>query len=401
MPHRLLVNSLLALATALASDALLAQVGRRTIPSWRNERLERAARISHPVYNHGLAPLASFVHAYGDVRAPYFTNSLGFRDSALRQVELASPRRRILVIGDSFTEGVGVPYEATFVGRIAETATLDNIDMLNAAVVSYAPSIYYRKIRYYIEHVGLQVSGVVVFIDLSDIEDELYLYEMDGRENVISRSPDNPAWLSRFKFFLYDNSVLSRLYWLTKESLTEKRRRESQGRIGSVTGVGRACWTIDTDLFERVGKPGLDKSRQYMDRLAVFLSARGIPLTVAVYPWPDQVLARDINSKHVRFWRAWAELNHACFVDLFPVFIDARDPAAVITEDFIPFDVHFSRAGHARLAKAFLDATRVHSLPGTPPDPQGDTPSQRPVLAASALTGVSNSNHPGCAVLSR
>jgi len=399
--HRLLVNGLLALATALASDAILAQVGRRTISSWRNERLERAARISHPVYHHGLAPLASFVHAYGDARAPYFTDSLGFRDSAPRNVELAARRRRILVIGDSFTEGVGVPYEATFVGRIVNAATRENTDVLNAAVVSYAPSIYYRKVRYYIEQVGLQVSAVVVFIDLSDIEDELYLYEMDGQENVISRSPENPTWLPRFKFFLYDNSVLSRLYWLTKESLTEKRRRETKGRIGSVTGVRRACWPIETDLHERVGKPGLDKSRQYMDRLATFLSARGIPLTVAVYPWPDQVLARDINSKHVRFWRAWAEVNKACFVDLFPAFIDARDPATVITEDFIPFDVHFSRAGHARLADAFLDASRGRGLPGTTPDHQTDTPSQRPVLSAADLYGVSNSSGPGCAVLPR
>jgi hypothetical protein len=45
-----------------------------------------------------------------------FTDSLGFKDASRRAVP---DRRRILFIGDSFTEGVGLPYEQTFVGLFA------------------------------------------------------------------------------------------------------------------------------------------------------------------------------------------------------------------------------------------------------------------------------------------
>ena len=46
------------------------------------------------------------------------TNSLGFRDRTNRQIPLQSEKKRLVFIGDSFTEGQGLNYEKTFVGLI-------------------------------------------------------------------------------------------------------------------------------------------------------------------------------------------------------------------------------------------------------------------------------------------
>src|SRR3989338_2577369 len=106
------------------------------------------------------------------VTYPFFTNNLSFSDSVVRTVSLGTSTPRLVFIGDSFTEGLGVPWKQTFVGRIEEALAPQGIEVLNAAVASYSPLLYYNKIRYWIER-GLKFDELVVFIDISDVRDEL------------------------------------------------------------------------------------------------------------------------------------------------------------------------------------------------------------------------------------
>jgi len=95
-----------------------------------------------------------------------------------------------------------------------------------------------------------------------------------------------------------------------------------------------------------------------MTRLADFLRRRDVKLTVVVYPWPLQIAEKDLDSRQVRFWRAWAAKTGAGFIDLFPSFIDGRDAKKVYAEYFIPYDIHFNDQGHALVASKFLDHYR-------------------------------------------
>lgn len=358
MWHRVLKYAWVVLAVIVATDLILAQAGKRVIPEWRDRILEERARIAQPPFNHGMAPLAEFGHGWGDARAPYFTNSLGFRDAAPRHVPLRSGTPRILLIGDSFTEGIGVPFEETFAGRIGEAMKAAGIDVLNAALTSYAPTVYYRKIKHYVATLGLAADAVVVFMDLSDMDDEVKSYRMDDNEIVKTIDIRRYAPLKRLKLFLKDHSVLYHTYRLWKDAFVEQRRRDREGPVGAVTNKTKVRWTVDDALFESTGRPGLQKAKALMDRLHAFLTERGLSLTVAVYPWPDQIVERDLDSRQVRFWKHWTKERGAGFIDLFPYFIDGRDPAAVIRQYFIPYDVHFNSAGHALVAKAFLENYR-------------------------------------------
>ena len=62
-----------------------------------------------------------------------FTNSLGFRDHAVRDIPLKSERRRTLIIGDSFGEGLGVPYEQAFASLIETALAGTNREVLKSS----------------------------------------------------------------------------------------------------------------------------------------------------------------------------------------------------------------------------------------------------------------------------
>ena len=142
-------------------------------------------------------------------------------------------------------------------------------------------------------------------------------------------------------------------------------------------------------IAEILGGEGLELARQNMDRLADLLRARGIALTVAVYPWPDQVRHHDLRSKQAAFWSAWAAAQGAGFIDYFPRFIGATPPDEVLDRYFIRGDVHWNEAGHEVVAQGFLEyygarqpwpaAAAPASAPSSsPPSPPPPPPARSP-----------------------
>jgi virulence-associated protein VapD len=71
-----------------------------------------------------------------------------------------------------------VPYEETFVGRFA--VAFLQFEVLNAAVSSYAPSVYYAKTKYLLDS-GFHLDEVTVYIDISDVQDEATTYRAKKR----------------------------------------------------------------------------------------------------------------------------------------------------------------------------------------------------------------------------
>ena len=137
------------------------------------EQTDTAFRIADRNFHHGLAANFEGDAVWGGHRYPFRTDSLGFKDHAVRDVALRPSTKRVLLIGDSFTEGVGVTFGDSFAGLLYEAGQRRQppVEFLNAGATSYSPSIYYRKIKYLLE-IGLQFDEVVVFPDLSDIHDE-------------------------------------------------------------------------------------------------------------------------------------------------------------------------------------------------------------------------------------
>jgi hypothetical protein len=148
-------------------------------------------------------------------------------------------------VGDSFTEGVGVPYEETFVGL---GSAFPNLDVLNAGVSDYGPSVYYLKTKYLLD-LGLQVNEIIVYVDISDVADEAVSYRFDANGNLheglndpACPSPEgagwNSPWWARWSYILdlaYKRHLLSqfeRAFPKVDASLFMQSRVELMRAIG-------------------------------------------------------------------------------------------------------------------------------------------------------------------------
>ena len=72
-----------------------------------------------PVFSHTLRPNFDGYDIWGERKYRFIADSLGFKDAAVRDIPLRPQGRRVILIGDSFTEGLGGPFEETFAGMLA------------------------------------------------------------------------------------------------------------------------------------------------------------------------------------------------------------------------------------------------------------------------------------------
>jgi len=201
-----------------------------------------------------------------------------------------------------------------------------------------------------------------VFLDIGDVANDATQYKIDGDGKVVRINPNcrygigckYPAF-KRFKFWLKDNSIIYRAYKLFKAAKKETKMRDKIDPYTFAVRAPSGSWTLGGKEYEEYGKKGLAVASAAMTKLSRFLADRKVSLTVVVYPWPAQIDKKDLDSLQVRFWRDWAEKTGSGFVNLFPFFIDGRDPKKVYQEYFIPFDIHFNKKGHKLVAAKFLD----------------------------------------------
>lgn len=328
----------------------------------RGEETRRAARIANPVYDHGFSAKFEGYDVWGEVRYPLITNSLGFKDGTPRDVPQKSSARRILLIGDSFAEGIGMRFEDSFAGRLqrAGEARGDKIEFLNAGVASYSPSIYYRKIKYLLES-GLQFDEVVVFSDTSDVTDEATSYfciDEDPKYRAHctasegSMQPDMRPKKSEFfidRFVITNRVRISLKRWI--QSLLGNRKRAlatDRSRIGwSIPG-----YDVSGETRPLGAEGGIARSLQNMGKLADVLAARNIPLTIVVYPWAQQIAQGDRDSRQVGLWQQFCETRCRAFINLFPVlFAEAEADKNWYERLYIVGDDHFSAEGNALVAR--------------------------------------------------
>ncbi len=144
--------------------------------------------VSDRVRHHRL--VANWQGTVQDV--PYRTNALGLRDR-----DLASPKPagtvRVLMLGDSFTEGGGFADADTIPRRVevALRVSCPGVQVINAGVASYSPILEYLLLK----EIGaaLDPDLVVLNLDMTDVHDDLIrtaLAELDA-DGLPTRVPSH------------------------------------------------------------------------------------------------------------------------------------------------------------------------------------------------------------------
>ena len=324
--------------------------------------------IAHKIFHHHLLP--NFEEIQGGKgyypRYKVITNSLGFRDSKVREIDLKK-KNRIVFIGDSFTFGTLLDYEYTVPGLTDIYFREKGIEVLNAGVPSYSPSIYYYKTKFFIEQ-GLKFSHLVVFIDISDIEDEAIIYVVD-EQNQLAKSNVNPNHQrlrlqdknlkTKFRDFLELNFNITYTFikYIDDNFIDEISEKKFIDYIVSEKYI-RDKWTIDENVRKKYDV-GIQKSIYYMGLLKNLLDENDIKLTVVVYPWFSQIYHNDLESTQVKIWEEFSSKNYNQFINLFPVFINNENEDLSVKDkilkNFIPFDVHWNKNGSKVVFENFIN----------------------------------------------
>jgi len=320
-------------------------------------------RVYHPVYDHGYRPNYEWIDKYGTWRAKFYSNSLGFRDGRIREVPPQADHPRILFIGDSFTEGVGIPWEETFAGRMEANLKPRGIEVLNAGVMSYTPILAKAKVRFLIEEEGLEFGRLVLFLDMSDIKDELFYREDErGHIRLIPYGPfaSEAGWGTWVEYFgeFSENviepnfAVIGALSRNLKIHLRKITRKEL-GLRGAFTTLPDwiLYWEKENAPDREIAEQGIAKLQKTLSELAGYLREKGIPMTLVVYPWQNYPRPAQGETRMQSIWKAWAAREKVDYLDLFPVFAGC-DP---ISDWFIAGDCHWNARGHALVAKTLME----------------------------------------------
>ena len=94
-----------------------------------------------------------------------------------------------------------------------------------------------------------------------------------------------------------------------------------------------------------------------MNKLYELLEKNNIKLSLAVYPWPQQLEFNDENSKHVKMWENFCKKKCTKFINFFPFFFDEKRKTSyidVFKKYYFWNDVHFNAEGNKVIAERLI-----------------------------------------------
>ena len=331
-------------------------------------------RVRNTRFHHGLKKYVSANAGWGPLIYRFYTNNLAFRDVSVREVDLISDKRRILILGDSHSEGVGIDYRFTFAGRLQESGEKFDIEILNASAVSYSPKIHFLKADYLLNKMKLKVNEIWVVIDISDLQNEIAYQSFSSTEQKWYASVQEK--FSRF-FHKHSFTVFS------ISGIKEKKKTEifNETLLGLKQQTGSLPNRNTLELYKEFFRTfededllknpdfhavsewiyneqlrdladlGLKLGFENISKLNQLCSDQNIKLRLSVHPWQTQVLKGDTTDYYVENWRKFCQQENIDFINLYPVFINEENPLWIAQTCYIEGDNHFNETGHKRVAQ--------------------------------------------------
>ncbi len=304
-------------------------------------------RIPDSFYHHGLKPMVDGKTNWkSDKYSEYkiYTNSLGLIDSSARIVPLKKKGKRVLFMGDSFTEGVGYPWAKTMAGILSEKFAEQGTELLNGGVISYSPKLHYLKTKFLIEK-GLELDELYVFIDISDIIDEVVYDYFIPKE-----LSNTEKFLEPFINFFTKNSFIYRNYrlrYILDQNNPYHDYSEYWGGIKEFYKL-KPMWTFSPKAYRLYGEKGVELAVKHADQLYKLCKEHNIKMHITVWPWEIHVKNKN-GYKQLELWKEFCEKRDIDFMELFTLFDSI--PMDKVDEYFIPLDIHWSEKGNRFVAE--------------------------------------------------
>ncbi len=318
---------------------------------------DRLLRVDHKIYHHTLRPNITYSYAQGfDGYFDLCTDNHGFRYKCN-----AEPRNKNFYygfIGDSFTEGASVNYEHSFVGLFEKSL---NKKIANLGVVSYGTKIYYAKLNDLITNKSYKFNHIIVGIDISDLYDDDVYYvlnqnlEVDENYSRVKNLRLRKILRRHFPFTNYYFFVLKQ--FRTSEELVTKEKTPVFHPKANL----KASWTYSKkeliNGYVSSTKEAQNNMILTMNKVYDLLKENNIKMSLLIYPWPQQLKNKDLNSKHVEMWNKFCVDKCENFINLFPSFekeLNNSNFIDVYKKYYYWNDVHFNKEGNQLVANELL-----------------------------------------------
>ncbi len=304
------------------------------------------------------------IGGWGNFRYKLCTDNNGFR-STCNNKNPTSKTFDLAFIGDSFTEGLGYDYEKTFVGIIEKE--LSNKSIANLSMSSYSPSIYYTKIKKLILD-GYKFNELIVFLDLSDLADDVLCYQVKDNEKVVRRNTFktcfkdfNAKEKNKISQLIERHLKFTNIFLNLVNKTIFKPNGEKDIRFLNVINHSRSEWTYNykKNLYNNLELNETSEiSRKHMENLFELLNENSIELSIAVYPWPGTLKNDQVENIHVKLWKKFCEDRCKKFYNFMPIFFDnfeGKNFYDTYKKFYIENDFHFNAYGNEFIAKSFLE----------------------------------------------
>ena len=291
---------------------------------------------------------------------------------------------RILMLGDSFTMGIGVNDKETF-SELLESMLNESggkkYEVINCGVNSYSPIIEYLQLKGNIDFIKPDI--VILNFDMSDLTQE-YSYYVDARKNdegevtaidghtFFSGGNNNKAFNKKLQDWIKKNMLIGAnlLEYIHKHSVRYML-------ITFENVVLRASQKVMLHTLDGYDQEEFNKYfsliKESLTKVKELCDTKGCEFILTTYPWGHQVndwewtpgryqfVAKDavISDRTIVELEKFTRDSNIKFVNTFPDFRNYKGDKPL----YYKHDIHWTKVGHEVMAtslKNFLDTEGIN-----------------------------------------
>ena len=256
--------------------------------------------------------------------------------------------KKIVFLGDSFTEALQVPYDSSFIGLLA--AKYDDVEFLNYGVTGYSPILHYLQCKRILTEHKIKPAAVIMVLYSNDVRDDssfinmAVLSEPDHELLAINCGKKNSfiAWIRN----LYFVRMMRKTYIKWNYSKKNKLLTEIDGRV-----VNR--------LIEE--NPNLENTltEHYILKTDSLLKKHQVLFYITAIPSRYKNFTENItDTLFAEKTAKWANQKNIPFIDVHSHFNNQYQISK--QRFFYEIDVHANAPGHKLMAHGLDLALENH-----------------------------------------
>ena len=206
---------------------------------------------------------------------------------------------------------------------------------------------------------NLKFEHVILFLDISDYYDEAY-YQFDKDKYSVMNSKRDQR-----RIWLRENFPLTNFYMYVLKKIGNKKEKDNDKTTETIfnESAKRKTFWLNKNINETKinGKSIItihEETKNYIDQIYKILEEKNIKFSLAIYPWPQNLINTQNNSFYRKEWKEFCQNKCEYFIDYFDDFIDEVNKIGfekVYEKYFFRNDVHFNKEGNLLIANRIIE----------------------------------------------